>query len=923
MTRRLTTMEVVLLIGVLICVDCTESDKSGYLQVSIIVGEADLIRKGEAAPLLARQSLRAGDTLRVGDEGKVKLELADGAAWYVNRKTVLALQEPVALSEAVRRLPVTILSGEVHVVKRKEGVEEYLFSSSSWKARITAADATVSADDGRAGVVLLSGFTTFTSADGKETVIPACSRLVVGDNGEGTLESLQTADIEAVKLWVGTTVIDEAVARSDCSIESKTAENRPPEWQRLPRENVMPGERYCDTVEAVDPEQGPLTYTLSKAPAGMNMDTGKGIIMYPSPVAGRHEIVIVATDNASQSCTAFVALNVSAGLTLRISAPRMAEPAERFTIAAIVKGVDRKKVRYRFDCNGDGTFEIPADGAFGKKSYVNRYGISAEGVYMIRAEARTDDGQTAAAKRRIVINASPVAKLKAVPEEAATGMPVELDMTECADSRNGTTPLRKRIDVDGNGSWDLPGGNEYSTEKKMVYTWETPGTYKVIAEVTDMDGASSTAVVQITVSKGVQGGSISCPDTVHVGDTVNISCTPKGGTFKITKFAWSFNGDTIFEKTTLTPAVKTTFVKEGIRSVLCRMTDEKGGVAAITKVITVVNSASKVDAGGPYRGSVNKPVLLTGSASDQDSKIISYSWDFDGDGTVDWTSPDELKATFTYKKAGTYIAYFSVKTDDGSTSGDSAVVEVLNKPPVAGAGEDLLSRKNRKIKLSGTADDPDSNIVLYEWDFDGDGTADWSSKENSVVEHAFERYSEAVFSIRDADGAMASDTVKIIICPDDMQTIEDGKFCIDTYEFPNKRNSKPQVNVSYTEASQICRSLGKRLCTSSEWETACTDGKARNAYPYGKKYDVDKCNTLGNPRVKNSMANAGDFFECKTGSGIFDMSGNLAEWTDNGGKQPYAYGGSWQNGRQGSSCNSKVQLGKDKKYFYVGFRCCK
>ena len=85
--------------------------------------------------------------------------------------------------------------------------------------------------------------------------------------------------------------------------------------------------------------------------------------------------------------------------------------------------------------------------------------------------------------------------------------------------------------------------------------------------------------------------------------------------------------------------------------------------------------------------------------------------------------------------------------------------------------------------------------------------------------------------------------MKVIICPDDMETIEKGKFCIDTYEFPNKRNAKPQAGVSYNEATRICRSMGKRLCTTDEWEQACTDGRKRYEYPYGKKYDVDKCNT--------------------------------------------------------------------------------
>jgi formylglycine-generating enzyme required for sulfatase activity len=53
------------------------------------------------------------------------------------------------------------------------------------------------------------------------------------------------------------------------------------------------------------------------------------------------------------------------------------------------------------------------------------------------------------------------------------------------------------------------------------------------------------------------------------------------------------------------------------------------------------------------------------------------------------------------------------------------------------------------------------------------------------------------------------------------------------------------------------------------------------------------------------------------------MSGNAAEWVYSAGGKPEVYGGSWQNGVERSMCNSKVQLERGKKYFYVGFRCCK
>jgi hypothetical protein len=265
-----------------------------------------------------------------------------------------------------------------------------------------------------------------------------------------------------------------------------------------------------------------------------------------------------------------------------------------------------------------------------------------------------------------------------------------------------------------------------------------------------------------------------------------------------------------------------------------------------------------------------------------------------------------------------------VVNSDGDKTSDSALVTVTDKPPVVKACDDIVSYPEHKVKLSGTATDPDSNIVLYRWDFDGDGKIDWSSKNNGTIEHVFKNYSSAVFSAVDADGLSAFDTVRIIICPEGMSTIEKGKFCIDTYEWPDKKGEIPRLGVTYDEAVKSCSETGKHLCTEREWETACRAENDLWNYPYGSKFQIDRCNTVGNAVVKNKPSSSGSFQTCAGRAGVFDMSGNAAEWTLSTGKSnPFVYGGSWQTGEDESKCSSKVGLQKGTKYFYAGFRCCK
>jgi hypothetical protein len=101
-------------------------------------------------------------------------------------------------------------------------------------------------------------------------------------------------------------------------------------------------------------------------------------------------------------------------------------------------------------------------------------------------------------------------------------------------------------------------------------------------------------------------------------------------------------------------------------------------------------------------------------------------------------------------------------------------------------------------------------------------------------------------------------------------------FCIDTFEYPNRRGSAP-VQMSYFDAVSACQEAGKRICTSVEWVRACS-GPQKYLYPYGDDYQPARCNTLDNPRSRG-LAPAGMYAQCVNGYGLYDMSGNAAEWT--------------------------------------------
>ncbi len=67
------------------------------------------------------------------------------------------------------------------------------------------------------------------------------------------------------------------------------------------------------------------------------------------------------------------------------------------------------------------------------------------------------------------------------------------------------------------------------------------------------------------------------------------------------------------------------------------------------------------------------------------------------------------------------------------------------------------------------------------------------------------------------------------------------RFCIDLYEYPNKKGERPKVMFNFPQAQHFCAAEGKRVCTETEWTTAC-EGPEYKPYPYGYSRDPKICN---------------------------------------------------------------------------------
>jgi PKD repeat protein len=443
--------------------------------------------------------------------------------------------------------------------------------------------------------------------------------------------------------------------------------------------------------------------------------------------------------------------------------PASVATGESFTFTSTSTDPDGTIAGQAWDLDGDSTADFnDGTGTSATKSF------AVAGTYPIRL--RVIDNRGAIDIRTInvtVTNRGPVASFTVDPVSRSLPTGQSFSFRSTSTDPDGSI-ASQAWDLDGDAAADFGDGTGTTASKSFA----TPGTYPIRLRVTDNNGATHTATINVTATNRGPAASFSVDPVSRsqpTGESFSFTSTATDPDGSIVSQAWDLDGDATadFGDGTGTTASKS-FATAGVYPIRLRVTDNSGATHTTSVNVTATNR-------GPAASFSVDPVSLSlptgqsfsfaSTSTDPDGSIASQAWDLDGDITTDFSNVDtETTATKAFATPGVFPIRLRVTDNHGASHSTTLMVTVTNRAPSA-AFTFLPANPatGQSVTFTSTSTDADGSIAGQVWDLDDDGAFDDGTA--AIVSQAFATPGDHVvrLRVRDNRGAETVETQTVTV----------------------------------------------------------------------------------------------------------------------------------------------------------------
>ena len=496
-----------------------------------------------------------------------------------------------------------------------------------------------------------------------------------------------------------------------------------------------------------DPTPGTPNYTpASPNPnAGTLQVTGRGVLTYDTfdgtSVVAAPIITVPQTP-----------VTIAEGGTLTLS------------VAITPLGTGNVLQSVMWDLDGSGTYRTSAGSSITLTwAQLAEIGVVNHGTYSVWVRATNGDGTSTNAQVTFVVtNAEPVITLHGA---ATTPVDTPYAITFSASDPGINTVSSWQVDW-GDGTIETYGASATGAS----HSYEVPAAYAISVSAYDADsvGAAATATTSVTAQVSSSQISAGGPYAITEGSGVTLSATAPG---TVSNYVWTVNGTVVSGTGTNGQSLTLSWqqlTQLGVNdngtfhvSVTAAYAGGISAASAQTATLLVANAAPTATL-ATTPGTVAEGGAATVSftnasdASPIDAAVLTYSYDFNDDGTFEITNstlstvniPTSVTGT-----AGSHIIHGRVTDKDGASTDVYATLTVTDVPPTLNVAGNPTTLQGATYSLSLSGTEP-GNDTISQWVVNwGDGNSSTVNGATATLTHVFTAVGSDTIHVTAVDSA--------------------------------------------------------------------------------------------------------------------------------------------------------------------------